>query len=64
MARKKSEIVREQTGLRLRHEILMALRHLSIDVRKPLNIIVEEAAEAYLLKHGRPLEQRVSVDVP
>ena len=57
MARQKSEIVREQTGMRLRLEILMALKHLSIDLHKPLNLLVEEAAEEFLKKHGQNLEQ-------
>ena len=56
MARPKSEIVREQTGMRLRPEVIRALKHLSIDLRKPLNLLVEEAAEELLKKHGRTPE--------
>lgn len=56
MARPKSNIAREQTGMRLRPDVLRALKHLSIDLRKPLNVLVEEAAEGILLKYGRKLE--------
>ena len=58
MARPKSLIVREQTGLRLRPEVLAAMKHLSIDLRKPLNILIEEAAEDYLAKYGKTVELR------
>jgi predicted DNA-binding protein len=63
MARKKSEVVREQTGMRLRLEILRALRHLSIDLGKPVSLLVEEAAEDYLKKHGKMAELQSPGDV-
>ena len=63
MARQKSEIVREQTGMRLRLEILMALKHLSIDLHKPLNLLAEEAAEELLKKHGKILAQATPRDM-
>ena len=52
MARPKSDINRVQSGLRLRPEIIKALRHLAIDLERPLNVIIETAAEEYLQKHG------------
>ena len=52
MARPKSDINRVQSGLRLRPEIIKALRHLAIDLEQPLNVIIETAAEDYLQKHG------------
>lgn len=57
MARPKSDIERVQAGLRLRPEILRAMKHLSIDMGKPLNQIFEEAAEAYLRSQGAPLPE-------
>jgi hypothetical protein len=56
MARPKSEIKREQRGLRLRSDVMTALGHLSVDLRIPLNVLVEEAALDLLAKHGRRLE--------
>jgi hypothetical protein len=53
MARPKSGILREQKGMRLRPDIVRALKHLSIDLGRPLNVLVEEAAEEFLEKHRR-----------
>jgi predicted DNA-binding protein len=52
MARPKSDIDRVQTGLRLRPELVKALRHLAIDQGRPYSAIVEEAIEAYFEKCG------------
>lgn len=52
MARPKSDINRVQSGLRLRPEIIKALRHLAIDLEQPLNVVIETAAEEYLQKQG------------
>jgi hypothetical protein len=52
MPRPKSDINRVQSGLRLRPEIIKALRHLAIDLEQPLNVVIEAAAEEYLQKHG------------
>ncbi len=52
MARPKSDINRVQSGLRLRPEIIKALRHLALDLEQPLNVVIETAAEEYLEKHG------------
>lgn len=52
MARPKSDITRVQSGLRLRPEVIKALRHLAIDLEQPLNVVIETAAEEYLQKHG------------
>jgi hypothetical protein len=53
MTRPKSDIKRVQSGLRLRPEIIKALRHLAIDLEQPLNVVIEAAAEDYLQKHNR-----------
>lgn len=42
--------------MRLRMEILLALKHLSVDLRKPMNLLVEEAAEEFLKKYGKKFE--------
>lgn len=55
MPRPKSDIIRVQSGLRLRPEIIKALRHLALDLEQPLNVIVETAAEEYLQKHGHSI---------
>jgi hypothetical protein len=52
MARPKTGIDRVQTGLRLRPELLKALRHLAIDQGRAYSAIVEEAVEDYLQQHG------------
>ncbi len=52
MPRPKSDIIRIQSGLRLRPEIIKALRHLALDLEQPLNVLVEAAAEELLQKHG------------
>ena len=58
MARPKTGIERVQTGLRLRPELLKALRHLAVDQGRPYSAIVEDAIEAYLESLG------VSVPAP
>ena len=52
MPRPKSDTIRIQSGLRLRPEIIKALRHLALDLEQPLNVVIETAAEDYLRKHG------------
>jgi len=52
MPRPKSDTIRIQSGLRLRPEILKAMKHLALDLEQPLNVVVETAAEEYLQKHG------------
>jgi len=56
MPRPKSEICRVQSGLRLRPEIIKALRHLAIDLEQPLNVVIETAAEEYIQKHGHSVQ--------
>lgn len=63
MARPKSDIDRVQAGLRIRPEILRAMKHLSIDMGKPLNQLFEEAAEAYLRSKGATLPETISSDI-
>lgn len=55
MARPKSKIQRKQTGLRLQNNILKAMRHLQVDLERPLNDLFEEAAQDLLKKYGRDL---------
>jgi len=62
MARPKSDINRVQAGIRLRPEILRAMKHLSIDMGKPLNQLFEEAAEAYLRSKGAPMPVATTPD--
>ncbi len=52
MARPKTTIERVQTGLRLKKTLFRRLQHLSIDLETPINSMVEEALEDYLLKKG------------
>lgn len=52
MARPKTETERQQTGFRLRSDLVRALRHLAIDTGKPVNVVIEEALEDYLQKKG------------
>lgn len=56
MARPKSDTKREQKGLRLRSDVMTAMGHLSVDLKAPLNVLVEEALQDFLEKHGRKLE--------
>ena len=58
MPRPKSDIIRVQSGLRLRPEIIKALRHLAIDLELPLNVVIESAAEEYLLKNGHAVSEQ------
>lgn len=51
MARPRSTIERIQTGFRMRPDIIRNLKHLSIDLNKPLNILLEEAAEDLMRKY-------------
>jgi hypothetical protein len=52
MARPKTETERQQTGFRLRTDLVKALRHLAIDTGKPANVVIEQALEEYLQKYG------------
>jgi len=52
MARPQSDIQRTQTGLRLKPDLVKALKHIAIDSGRPYNSLVEEAIEDYLFKHG------------
>lgn len=52
MPRPKSDTTRIQSGLRLRPEVLKAMKHLALDLEQPLNVVIETAAEEYLQKHG------------
>jgi predicted DNA-binding protein len=52
MARPKGTIDRVQTGMRLKKTLFKHLQHLSIDLETPVNVMVEEALEEYLQKHG------------
>ena len=52
MPRPKSDTIRIQSGLRLRPEIIKAMKHLALDLEQPLNVVIETAAEEYLQKHG------------
>jgi predicted DNA-binding protein len=52
MARPKGTIDRVQTGLRMKKTLFRQLQHLSIDIETPLNVIVEEAIEEYLVSRG------------
>lgn len=53
MARPKNKVNRVQAGLRLRSDLLKALRHLAVDEEKQLNVLVEEAIEDCLRKYGQ-----------
>lgn len=53
MARPKNDIERVQTGIRLQPDLLKALKHLSVDLNRPLNVLVEEAIEDLLTKYGK-----------
>ena len=59
MARPKNEIERRQIGLRLRSDVMRAVRHLSVDLDMHFNILVEEAVEDLLRKYGRQCETYV-----
>lgn len=52
MARPKAQIIREQTGFRLRPELVKAFRYLAVDTGKPVNVVIEEALEEYLQARG------------
>lgn len=52
MARPKAHIQREQTGFRLRPELVKAFRYLAVDTGRPVNIVIEEALEEYLQRRG------------
>lgn len=58
MARPKTGIQRVQTGLRLRSELVKAVRHLAVDQGRPYSELVEEAIEAYLQNVGISLPQK------
>jgi predicted transcriptional regulator len=48
MARPTLDIDRQQTGFRLRVDIIKAVRHLAVDTGKPVNVVIEEALIAFL----------------
>lgn len=50
MARPKSEITRRLYGLRLREDLLTALRHIGVDRNQPTNQLIEEAVVEWLKK--------------
>lgn len=52
MARPKAQIKREQTGFRLRPELVKAFRYLAVDTGRPVNQVIEEALEEYLESRG------------
>lgn len=51
MPREKSDIKREQTGVRLRPDLVTDLKHLALDLKKPYNVVLEEAIEDILKKY-------------
>jgi len=51
MPREKSPVKREQTGVRLRPELVTDLKHLALDQKKPYNVLLEEAIEDVLIKY-------------
>jgi predicted transcriptional regulator len=51
MPRPKSDIKREQSGVRLRPDLVKELKHLALDLEKPYNILIEEAIEDLLQKY-------------
>lgn len=55
MPRPKSDIIRIQSGLRLRPEIIKAMKHLALDLEQPLNVLVETASEEFLQRHGHTI---------
>jgi len=54
MPRAKSEIKREQSGVRLRPDLVKDLKHLALDLGKPYNVLIEEAIEDILQKYQPP----------
>lgn len=57
MARPKAQITREQTGFRLRPELVKAFRYIAVDTGKPVNVVIEEALEEYLQARGINITQ-------
>lgn len=51
MARPKCDIQRQQTGLRLRPDVMREIKHLGIDLERPTNVLVEEALMDLLRKY-------------
>jgi len=49
----KKTVERKQSGVRLSTELLKRLRHLSIDLERPFNALMEEAAEDLLKKYAK-----------
>ncbi len=52
MARPKSEVKRKSFGIRLDVELVKALKHISTDSDKPLNVLVEEGIREVLENYG------------
>jgi predicted transcriptional regulator len=48
---KKSEIKREVFSTRIDSDLLKKVRHLAVDEKKPLNLLLEEAMELLLKKY-------------
>ncbi len=53
MARPKCDIQRQQTGLRLRKDVMREIKHLGIDLERPTNVLVEEALLDLLHKYKK-----------
>jgi predicted DNA-binding protein len=47
------KIERKQSGVRLSNDLLKRLKHLSIDLERPFNTLIEEAAEDLLKKYSK-----------
>lgn len=50
---KKSETKREVFSTRIDSELLKKVRHLGVDEKKPLNLLLEEALELLLKKYSK-----------
>jgi predicted DNA-binding protein len=47
------KIEKKQSGVRLNADVLKRLKHLSIDLERPFNALMEEAAEDLLKKYAK-----------
>jgi len=52
MARPVLDIDRQQTGFRLRVDLIRAIRHIAVDTGKPVNVVIEEALIIFLHSQG------------
>ena len=48
MPRAKGDFSRKLFGLRLREDLLIELRHMALDLKRPANQLVEDAIHAWL----------------